>query len=72
MEMKGGLTHDVLGLQWLFLEQGVDALQRQCAVYSSSKQVKKGDCTQFRQFPFNFFGIHTRVCTGNVRALFHC
>ena len=64
--MKGGLAHDVLALQWLFLEQGVDALQRQCAVYSSSKQVKEDDCTPIRQFPFNSFR-HTYTCMHSVR-----
>ena len=26
-------------LQWLFLEQGMDVLQRQCTAYSNTKQV---------------------------------
>lgn len=40
--MEEGLPpHEVLALQWLFLEQGLDALQRQCAVYANSSQVRE-------------------------------
>ena len=40
--MEDGLSSEELQvqtLQWLFLEQGVDALQRQCTAYSNTQQV---------------------------------